>query len=231
MGTLMAFGSYMPSNQKVSSASAVVVTADTGVALLAGLAIFPLAFGLGFQPGEGSALVFETMTEAFSKLGAIGQFVGPLFFFLLAVAAFSSMISILEPSVAFLTQKFSMTRMKATGVILLVCISLSLVSIAGHKERNNVSVGALDNPFEFMKYFADDFLLLLVGTGMSIFVGWRLQKVIDADTMGINNTAMMNLWVFILKWISPIFLMTIWTLGNLQVLFGYDLLAKVISFF
>ena len=49
--------------------------------------------------------------------------------------------------------------------------------------------------------------------------------------MGINNTAMMNLWVFILKWISPIFLMTIWTLGNLQVLFGYDLLAKVISFF
>ena len=82
-----------------------------------------------------------------------------------------------------------------------------------------------------MKYFADDFLLLLVGTGMSIFVGWRLQKVIDADTMGINNTAMMNLWVFILKWISPIFLMTIWTLGNLQVLFGYDLLAKVISFF
>ena len=235
MGTLMAFGSYMPSSQKVSKASGVVVTADTGVALLAGLAIFPLAFGLGFDPKEdafgGSALVFETMPEAFAQLGVIGQLVGPLFFFLLAVAAFSSMISILEPSVAFLTQKFSMSRMKATGVILLVCISLSLVSIAGHNVWKDISVGALDNPFEFMKYFADDFLLLLVGTGMSVFVGWRLQKVIDADTIGISNTAMMNLWVFILKWISPIFLMTIWTLGNLQVLFGYDLLAEVISFF
>ena len=219
MGTLMAFGSYMPSNQKVSNASAVVVTADTGVALLAGLAIFPLAFGLGFQPGEGSALVFETMTEAFSKLGAIGQFVGPLFFFLLAVAAFSSMISILEPSVAFLTQKFSMSRMKATGIILVVCILLSLVSIAGHNVWNDVAIGALDDPFKAMKYFADDFLLLLVGTGMSIFVGWRLQKVVDADTMGINNTTIMNIWVFILKWVSPIFLMVIWTLGNLATLF------------
>tara|TARA_X000000368_G_scaffold105461_1_gene81733 strand:- start:1027 stop:2439 length:1413 start_codon:yes stop_codon:yes gene_type:complete len=235
MGTLMAFGSYMPSSQKVSKASGVVVTADTGVALLAGLAIFPLAFGLGFDPKEdafgGSALVFETMPEAFAQLGVIGQLVGPLFFFLLAVAAFSSMISILEPSVAFLTQKFSMSRMKATGVILLVCISLSLVSIAGHNVWKDVSVGALDNPFEFMKYFADDFLLLLVGTGMSVFVGWRLQKVIDADTMGISNTTMMNLWVFILKWVSPIFLMTIWTLGNLQVLFEYDLLDKIINLF
>tara|TARA_B100001173_G_scaffold300210_1_gene299511 strand:+ start:471 stop:1883 length:1413 start_codon:yes stop_codon:yes gene_type:complete len=235
MGTLMAFGSYMPSSQKVSKASGVVVTADTGVALLAGLAIFPLAFGLGFDPKEdafgGSALVFETMPEAFAQLGVIGQLVGPLFFFLLAVAAFSSMISILEPSVAFLTQKFSMSRMKATGVILLVCISLSLVSIAGHNVWKDVSVGALDNPFEFMKYFADDFLLLLVGTGMSVFVGWRLQKVIDADTMGISNTTMMNLWVFILKWVSPIFLMTIWTLGNLQVLFEYDLLDKIIKLF
>ena len=220
MGTLMAFGSYMPSNQKVSKASTVVVTADTSVALLAGLAIFPLAFGLGFQPEGGSALVFETMTEAFAQLGLVGQVVGPLFFFLLAVAAFSSMISILEPSVAFLTQKFSMSRMKATGIILLVCILLSLVSIAGHNVWKDVAIGALDNPFEAMKYFADEFLLLLVGTGMSIFVGWRLQKVVDADTMGINNKAMMNLWVFILKWVSPIFLMVIWTLGNLQILFG-----------
>ena len=219
MGTLMAFGSYMPSNQKVSNASGVVVTADTGVALLAGLAIFPLAFGLGFQPGEGSALVFETMTEAFSKLGVIGQFVGPLFFFLLAIAAFSSMISILEPSVAFLTQKFSMSRMKATGIILMVCVLLSLVSIAGHNVWKDIAIGALDNPFVAMKYFADDFLLLLVGTGMSIFVGWRLQKVVDADTMGINNPAMMNIWIFILKWVSPIFLMVIWALGNLQILF------------
>jgi len=220
MGTLMAFGSYMPSDQKVSRASSVVVTADTGVALLAGLAIFPLALGLGFSPNAGDTLVFVTMTEVFAQLGSIGQFVGPLFYFLLAVAAFSSMISILEPSVAFLSQKFSMTRVKATSIIMAVCFVLSLVSVAGHNVWNDVAIGALDNTFEAMKYFADDFLLLLVGTGMSIFVGWRLQGALDNDILGIENKALMNLWVFILKWVSPIFLMVIWTLGNLQILFG-----------
>ena len=135
----------------------------------------------------------------------------------------------MEPSVAFLTQKFSMTRMKATGIILIVCILLSLVSIAGHNVWKDLSIGALDNPFEAMKYFADDFLLLLVGTGMSIFVGWRLQKVVDSNTMGIKNIAIMNLWIFILKWISPIFLMVIWILGNLKVLFDYDLVAVILA--
>ena len=220
MGTLMAFGSYMPSDQKVSRASSVVVTADTGVALLAGLAIFPLALGLGFSPNAGDTLVFVTMTEVFAQLGPIGQFVGPLFYFLLAVAAFSSMISILEPSVAFVSQKFSLTRAKATSIIMAVCFGLSLVSVAGHNVWNDVAIGALDNTFEAMKYFADDFLLLLVGTGMSIFVGWRLQGALDNDILGIENKALMNLWVFILKWVSPIFLMVIWTLGNLQILFG-----------
>ena len=82
-----------------------------------------------------------------------------------------------------------------------------------------------------MKYFADDFLLLLVGTGMSVFVGWRLQGVVDKQTMGITSTAFMSLWIFILKWISPLFLMTIWVLGNAKVLFDQDLIAQVINLF
>ena len=89
MGTLMAFGSYMPSDQKVSRASSVVVTADTGVALLAGLAIFPLALGLGFSPNAGDTLVFVTMTEVFAQLGSIGQFVAPLFYFVASYQYFT----------------------------------------------------------------------------------------------------------------------------------------------
>lgn len=230
MGTLMAFGAYMPNDQKVSKASGVVVTADTGVAILAGLAIFPLAFGIygqqwatmgqGWSPeAGGDTLVFVTLTEAFARLGDIGQFVGPLFFFLLAVAAFSSMISILEPSVAFVSEKFSFTRKKATAIIMLVCFILSLISVAGHNVWADKSLGTLENPFEMMKYFADDFLLLLVGAGMSIFVGWRLQNVVNADDMGITNKGFMNLWVFVLRWISPVFLLGIWVLGNLDRIF------------
>lgn len=220
MGTLMAFGSYMPKEQKLANASVIVVTADTAVALFAGLAIFPLVFFFALDPTAGTELVFKTMTTAFAEMGTLGQFIGPLFYFLLAVAAFSSMISILEPSVVFLSEKFSMTRVKATTYVVSLCFLLSLVSVAGFNVWKDVSIGSLDNPFEAMKYLADDFLLLLVGTGISVFVGWRLENTINSDITGIHNKGLMNLWVLILKWVSPISLLTIWLLGNLQILFG-----------
>ena len=75
----MAFGSYMPKDQKVSKASVIVVTADTGVALFAGLAIFPLVFFFALDPTAGTELVFKTMTTAFAEMGSLGQFIGPLF--------------------------------------------------------------------------------------------------------------------------------------------------------
>ena len=55
--------------------------------------------------------------------------------------------------------------------------------------------------------------------------------MVDKQTMGITSTAFMSLWIFILKWISPLFLMTIWVLGNAKVLFDQDLIAQVISLF
>ena len=130
------------------------------------------------------------------------------------------MISILEPSVVFVSEKFSVSRFKAAFIIVIVCFFLSLVSVAGFNVWKDVTIGALDNPFEAMKYLADDFLLLLVGTGISVFVGWRLENTINSDVMGLENKFLLNLWVFVLKWVSPISLLTIWTLGNLQILFG-----------
>ena len=130
------------------------------------------------------------------------------------------MISILEPSVVFVSEKFSVSRFKAAFIIVVVCFFLSLVSVAGFNVWKDVTIGALDNPFEAMKYLADDFLLLLVGTGISVFVGWRLENTINSDVMGLENKFLLNLWVFVLKWVSPISLLTIWTLGNLQILFG-----------
>ena len=218
MGTLMAFGAYMPNDQKVSKASGVVVTADTGVAILAGLAIFPLAFGIyGAQwspDAGGDTLVFVTLTEAFARLGDLGQFVGPLFFFLLAVAAFSSMISILEPSVAFVTEKLTRnptknTRKIATLIIMAICFALSLISVAGHNVWADKSLGTLENPFEMMKYFADDFLLLLVGAGMSGSLSGRIMRAASTRASAANRPKRMSN-MFKVDWlISPVRLASI----------------------
>ena len=78
--------------------------------------------------------------------------------------------------------------------------------------------------FSISEYNKDGLFLNAIPVGVKesnpIFVGWRLQGALDNDILGIENKALMNLWVFILKWVSPIFLMVIWTLGNLQILFG-----------
>jgi NSS family neurotransmitter:Na+ symporter len=220
MGTLMAFGYYMPKEQKVPGASSIVVTADTSVALLAGLAIFPLVFAFPFlDPNAGTELVFKTMSTAFAELGAIGQFVGPLFYLLLAVAALSSMISILEPSVLWVQERMPTTRTRATFTVLAICIILCLISVSGFNVLKDFKVGSLENPFEMMKYIADDFLLLLGGTGISAFVGWRLSKIIDMEKLGFKSKFLFSAWIFILKWVSPIFLMVIWVLGNLERIF------------
>ena len=80
-------------------------------------------------------------------------------------------------------------------------------------------VGSLENPFEMMKYIADDFLLLLGGTGISAFVGWRLSKIIDMEKLGFKSKLLFSAWIFILRWVSPLFLMVIWVLGNLERIF------------
>ena len=220
MGTLMAFGYYMPKEQKVPGASSIVVTADTSVALLAGLAIFPLVFAFPFlDPNAGTELVFKTMSTAFAELGAIGQFVGPLFYLLLAVAALSSMISILEPSVLWVQERMPTTRTRATFIVIAICIVLCLISVSGFNVLKDFKVGSLENPFEMMKYIADDFLLLLGGTGISAFVGWRLSKIIDMEKLGFKSKLLFSARIFILRWVSPLFLMVIWVLGNLERIF------------
>ena len=95
MGSIMAYGAYMPKDQQVASSSFTVASLDTLIAMLAGLAIFPIIFAFNLEPNSGPGLVFVSMLSAFNQM-QFGQLIGPLFFILLSVAALSSSISLLE---------------------------------------------------------------------------------------------------------------------------------------
>ncbi|MEX2366432.1 MAG: sodium-dependent transporter, partial [Pseudohongiellaceae bacterium] len=96
--TLMAYGSYIKRHASIPSSSLLIVSADTLVAMLAGLAIFPIVFAYGLDAGGGPGLVFETIPLAFGNMPA-GRLFGTLFFILLAFAAITSAISLLEAPV------------------------------------------------------------------------------------------------------------------------------------
>ena len=112
MGAIMVYGSYLPTKVSIGSTAVIIALADTVVALLAGLAIFPIVFANGLEPGSGPGLIFQTLPIAFGHM-AYGSVFGTLFFVLLVFAAWSSSISLIEPGVAWLVENKKMSRMRA----------------------------------------------------------------------------------------------------------------------
>ena len=109
MGAVMAYGAYLPKEESIIQTSVAVVCADTGIALLAGLVIFPIVFANGLDPAEGPGLVFQVLPLALTQLPG-GIVVATLFFLLLAFAGLTSAISLLEPAVAWLVEGHSLRR-------------------------------------------------------------------------------------------------------------------------
>ena len=113
MGAIMIYGSYLPENTSIARTSIIISVADTLVALLAGLAIFPIVFSFPeLTPGAGPGLIFQTLPLAFANMPG-GLIFGTLFFILIVVAAWTSSISLIEPAVAWLIENRGMTRVKA----------------------------------------------------------------------------------------------------------------------
>jgi NSS family neurotransmitter:Na+ symporter len=120
MGIMVAYGSYLPRHISIPVASMTVAILDTVVALLAGMAIFPIVFAYGLEPEAGPGLVFVTLPIAFGEMPA-GGVIGTLFFVLVVFAALTSSISLLEPTVEFVEGRHGIGRRQAAiGAGLLV---------------------------------------------------------------------------------------------------------------
>ncbi|VAW62052.1 Sodium-dependent transporter, SNF family, partial [hydrothermal vent metagenome] len=113
MGAIMVYGSYLPKEVSIAKATVTIALADTAVALMAGLVIFPIVFANKLEPGSGFGLIFETLPIAFGQMEA-GVLIGTLFFVLLVLAALSSSISLIEPAVAWLVENRDMSRVRAS---------------------------------------------------------------------------------------------------------------------
>ncbi|MFQ6006873.1 MAG: sodium-dependent transporter, partial [Woeseia sp.] len=116
MGAIMAYGAYLPQETSITGSSAAVVIADTLIAILAGLVIFPLVFANGLDPADGPGLVFDTLPLAFGQMPG-GVFFATLFFVLLTFAAWTSAIGLMEPAVAFLVERYSQMRAQAALIV------------------------------------------------------------------------------------------------------------------
>ena len=205
MGAIMVYGSYLSSQSSIPRTSIIIALADTSVALLAGIAIFPVVFTFGMEPSSGPGLIFVTLTVAFGQMPG-GAFFGTLFFFLLMFAAWTSGISILEPAVAWLVEYRNMSRVRAAAVagfcawLLGVGTVLSFshwafsFTFAGQEKTSGL--------FDVFDTLTANVLLPVGGLLIAVFAAWILSREAAAEELGISGKVF-SAWQFAARFIAP----------------------------
>tara|TARA_B100001057_G_scaffold501143_1_gene621051 strand:- start:10075 stop:11418 length:1344 start_codon:yes stop_codon:yes gene_type:complete len=203
MGSIMAYGAYMPKDQKVINTSFTVGSLDTLIAMLAGLAIFPIIFAFNLEPNSGPGLVFISMLSAFNQM-QFGQIIGPLFFILLSIAALSSSISLLEPGVAYLAEEDILSRKKSAQVISFFIWILGIGSALSFNIWSDFKLILDKNFLDSMDFIANQILLPLGGMFIAIFVGWFMKLSFIKDELGATTKIVFLLWRFFIRFIAPV---------------------------
>ncbi len=203
MGALITYGSYMPKEHNLPADALMVVLLDTGVAIMAGFVILPAVFAVGLNPSAGPGLTFITLPAVFAAI-PYGQFFGILFFILLAIAALTSAVSLLEVVVAYFVDEHGITRKKATVGVSLVCLGLGIPS--------SLSLGVwdfklMDKGFmDWMEYLSVNLLLPAGALLTALFVGWRMgpKAIRAANNDGQLDIPGLKLWIFVLRFVAPL---------------------------
>ncbi len=203
MGAIMVYGSYMPREASIAGSTVVIAIADTLVALMAGLAIFPLVFANGLAPGAGPGLVFVSLPIAFGAMPG-GQVVGVLFFLLLVFAAWSSSISLMEPGVAWLSENGHLSRVRASlilgGLAWLLGIGAALSFNLWSGEDYQLFGKTL---FDLEDFLASNILLPLGGLFIALFVGWVVRRRVGEEELAMHSPRLFGLWYFVIRYVAP----------------------------
>jgi len=202
MGAIMIYGAYLPKGASIAKTSIIIALADTLVALLAGLAIFPIVFSNGLAPGAGPGLIFQTLPIAFGQMPG-GIIFGALFFILLSFAAWTSAISLIEPAVTWLVENKNMSRDRACVVAGGITWLVGLGTVLSFNLGSEVKL--FDKTFfDLLDYLTANIMLPLGGLAMAIFVIWVMPKQAVVDELNIGQRTGFKSWFLLVKFVTPI---------------------------
>lgn len=214
MGAIMAYGSYMPAKASIGGSVLMIAAMDTLVALIAGLAIFPIVFVNNMDPGAGPGLMFITLPVAFGQMPG-GQIFGFLFFLLVGIAAWTSAISLIEPATAWLIEKFGWKRLPSCVVLGVVVWALGVAALGSFNFLADFKLAGF-NVFDFMDFVTSNIMLPLGGLFIAIFVGWFMKRTASANELAISNPTLFNAWYIVLRFIAPVAVAIIFVLNLIE---------------
>ena len=205
MGTLITYGSYIKKNDNLANTAVSVSMADTFIAILAGIAIFPAVFAFGIDPAAEEGLVFITLPNIFQQMLG-GYFFSLIFFILLAVAALTSTISMLEVVVTYFVEELKMPRKRAT---LLAAVSIAVLGFfaAGSWGWFRNMTFFEQNVFGLLNFTSVNILLPLGGFFIVVFTGWfmgRKHVLAELSNEGSLKARFWLVFLFLVRFIAPV---------------------------
>lgn len=209
-GALMVtYGAYSTGDVNLPRAGLTVAMSDTLVAVIAGLAIFPIVFGFGLDASEGPGLLFVTLPVAFSQMGGGGLVFGLVFFLLALFAALTTSISLLEVATSWAEEKAGGQRAKVATILGLLAFLIGMLSVLGQNVWSDIHpLGALkmfegQGILDTFNTLLGTIMLPLMGVFVAIFAGWVASKEIFSEELNFSNPRLFSIWRFLIRFVCP----------------------------
>ena len=221
---MITYGSYVGAEVKWAPTAGMIAAADTGVAILAGLMIFPIVFSAGLDPAAGPSLIFQSLPIAFQTMPG-GALVGLAFFVLIFFAALTSSISLLEGPTAWAMRKFGLGRRIAATMMAGGAFLIGVACALGYNVWSDVRPLAFWGIFETADILdsidgvTGKIMLPLAGLGLSIFTGWRADRKLVEEQTGLEG-GMFVLWRGLIAWLAPVAVFLILLFGLVPQILG-----------
>ncbi len=214
VGMMITYSAYMPREFSLPESAAIICVGDTVVALLAGLAIFPLVFQFGLTPSEGPGLIFVTLPIAFGEMPG-GHVIGTLFFLLLFFAAYTTALGMLEPVAAWLAKALGLSRPKIATIAGLAVWAFGVASVLSFSNMQDVHplgfVPGLETKtfFDILDFSVANIMLPINALLMSLFAGWVIRKATIHDELSLPDNIWLTYWRFAVRYLVPIAMLAI----------------------
>ena len=213
MGIMITYGSYMKKENNLESSVRQIEIFDTAIAFLAGLTIIPAVFAFSGGDkaalGKGPSLMFVTLPKVFDSM-PFGSVIGTVFFVLVLFAALTSAISLMETIVSIFSDKLGWSRHKATLIVFICAVAIGVLPCLGFGVLDFIHIGAM-TILDIMDFVSNSILMPICALFTCILIGFvvKPKAVIDEATTNGEKFKSRNLFVVVIKWVSPICLVLI----------------------
>ena len=199
-GVMLTYGAFLSKDEDIAGNGIIIAGADTVVAIVAGLMIFPIVFAFDLDPATGMGLIFSAMPASFATM-PFGSVIGGIFFFLAFIAALTSSISMLLLASVVSEEQLGLGRRQSVFVFGAIAWAIGAASIV------------IPHLSEWIDFFAGQVAMPIGGILVAVFAGWVAPRAIMRGELSGLSDFFFRLWRLIVRYVAPIGVTLVLVLG------------------